>query len=125
MSKIDDVFGPIPGPLIAEWGQRVTFVRVDEPGAYNTTTGEVTTSEEEFSVLAVIDEIKGSEANGKYEEKDISILIDPGQIDDHYITTADYWIIPTPQGNQTARTVEVTTYRGDGPVFFECIARPQ
>ena len=103
----------------------MTFVRVDEPGTYDSSTGRVTSAETEFSVLAVIDEIRASEASGKYEEKDISIMIDPAQIGDHYITTADYWKIPRDGVEQVARNVEVTTYRGDGPVFFECIARPQ
>ncbi|MEY3768912.1 MAG: hypothetical protein RLZZ11_1982 [Cyanobacteriota bacterium] len=32
MSKVDQVFGPIPGPLIAEWGQAATFVAVTGSG---------------------------------------------------------------------------------------------
>lgn len=124
MSKIDATFGPIPGPLIAEWGQDVTFVRVDEPGVYDATTGLVATPETEFDVKAVIDEIKSKDAN-KYMEQDISIMIDPGQIGGHFITTADYWKIPTPSGEQEAHIIDITTYRGDNAVFFECICRPQ
>ena len=45
MSKVDDVFGGIPGPLIAEWGQAATFVAVTGSGTYDPTTGDITPAE--------------------------------------------------------------------------------
>ena len=37
MSKADDVFGPLAGPLVAEWGSSCQYVRVSDPGTYDPT----------------------------------------------------------------------------------------
>ena len=125
MSLVDDTFGPIPGPLIQQWGQEVVFVQVNGSGTYDPDTGNVTEDETDHTVNAVITEVGSNEQYGTFESTDLKIMIDPGQIDDHYVTTADYWRIPKAGGTVTAKNIEVTTYRGDDPVFFICIARPQ
>jgi len=125
MSKVDTVFGPIPGPLIAEWGQAVTFVRTTGSGVYDPTTGDVTPAETKIPVKAVITKVDPKEQGGNYQATDLKILVDPGQLGGQYITTQDYWEIPRAGATQTAKVIEATTYRGDNPVFFVCIARPQ
>ena len=35
MSKADDVFGPLAGPLVAEWGSDCQYIRVSDPGTYD------------------------------------------------------------------------------------------
>lgn len=125
MSRIDDVFGPIPGPMIQEWGQAVTFIKVGAPGVYDPATGEVTTSATRMAVKAVITKVHPEEYNGVAQTTDVKVLIDPGQLGGHYITTADQWEFPEGTTTRTAKIVDVSTYRGDGPVFFVCLARPQ
>jgi hypothetical protein len=125
MSKVDTVFGPIPGPLIAEWGQAVTFVKVNSDGTYDPATGEITAAEDRLAVKAVITKVNPTEYNGVAQATDLKILIDPGQLGAHYITTRDRWEYPEGSTTRTAKVVNVTTYRGDGPVFFVCLARPQ
>jgi hypothetical protein len=125
MSKIDTVFGPIPGPLIQEWGQAVTFIKVDGPGGYDPNTGEITTAETRMAVKAVITKVHPEEYNGVAQSTDLKILIDPAQLGGHYITTSDQWEFPEAGTTRTAKVVDVSTYRGDGPVFFVCLARPQ
>lgn len=125
MSRIDDVFGPIPGPLIQEWGQSVTLVRSTGPGAYDVNTGEVTEAITRVAIKAVITKLTPKEAQGNYQTTDIKVMFDPGQIGNAYLTTQDYFEIPYAGGTQHAKVVDITTYRGDNPVFFVCIARPQ
>ena len=125
MSKIDDVFGPLPGPMIAEWGQSAKFIRVDGAGTYNPDTGVVTQTETEIDVTVIVEQFKPQEAGGMYQDTDFSIYIDPAQIGNHYINTKDRFLIPFPSGDVEMKVISLTTYRGDNPVFYEVVARPQ
>lgn len=124
MSKVDDVFGPIPGPLIQEWGQPAVFVR-QEGTTYNPTTGAVTKNTVSYDVKIVITKLNIKELAGSYQENDVKILIDPAQIDANYITTGDYFEVPYEYGTQVMKVIDPTTYRGANPVFYVIIARPQ
>ena len=125
MSKIDEIFGPIPGPLIQEWGQAAKFIRITGNQAYDPSTGTITPGMKEYTVKIVIDEIKYEEMNGQMQESLFSILIDPGQIDNEYITTRDSFSFDRNGDLITVKVVDVTAYRGDRPVFYECKARKQ
>ena len=63
MSKVDDVFGPIPGPLMQEWGQDVVFVQ-QTSSTYDANTGTVTKNTTSYNVKAVITKLKIQELNG-------------------------------------------------------------
>ena len=125
MSKVDDVFSSIPGPLIQEWGQAVTFVRKTGSGTYDMTTGQVAVSETRIPVKAVVTKVNPKEEGGVYQSTDLKILVDPAQLGGVAITTQDHWEFPTGAKTQTAKVIDVAIYRGDNPVFFVCIARPQ
>lgn len=196
MSKVDQIFGGIPGPLIAEWGQAATFVAVTGSGTLDPDTGDITPSETRTAVKVVISKLDANEYAGLYQASDWKIYIDPAQISNHYITTADRFELPgtpktpttppvlsdyattsidcsintgsydpaaiqsssgtdycsTPDHSaaewdpgtadyanasfsprrdpnipkpQVAKVVNVITYRGDNPVLFACIARPE
>lgn len=125
MSKVDDVFGPLPGPLVQEWGSACTFIKVSGPGTYDPATGEVTSSETVYSVKAVLLELDPTEYEGLYQTTDFKLIIDPGQIGGNYITTDDRFVVPFPSGDKNCKVVDALTYRGDNPVMFTCIVRPQ
>ena len=125
MSKVDTVFGPIPGPLIQEWGLPMVFVRNTGPGVYDPSTGDVTPVETRLNVVAVIAKVNPKEDGGVYQATDLKIMIDPGQLGGLDITTQDRWEYTEGSVTRTAKVVDVSTYRGDGPVFFVCLARPQ
>ena len=125
MSKVDDVFGPLPGPLVQEWGSACTFIKVSGPGAYDPATGQVTSSETSYSVKAVLLELDPTEYEGLYQTTDFKLIIDPGQIGGNYITTDDRFVVPFPSGEKNCKVVDALTYRGDNPVMFTCIVRPQ
>jgi len=124
MSKVDTVFGPIPGPLIQEWGQPGTFVQTGT-STYDSTTGTITPTETRTPVKLVITKIDPTEYSGLYQATDVKILIDPAQIGGHYITTSDWFEVAKGAGTQRLKVIEPRTYRGDNPVFFVIIARPQ
>ena len=125
MSKVDDVFGPIPGPLISKWGQSMTFVRVNGTGVYNQATGVVTPSETNIAVKAIITQVLPTEVDGVLQISDTKILIDAAQLGTTYIKTSDKFIYEAEGNNVTASVVRVSTTRGDKPIFYTCFVRPQ
>ena len=125
MSKIDTVFGPLPGPLIAEWGQSATFVAVSGTGTLDPVTGDIVLTETKTPVKVVITKIDPTEVGGLYQASDWKVYIDPAQIANHYITTQDRFEVPTAGSTVVAKVINPITYRGDNPVLFACIARPQ
>ena len=63
---------------------------------------------------------------GLYQANDVKIIFDPKQVGDIYITEADYFVVPRDTApNQTMKIIEPTTYRGEKPVLYVVIARPQ
>ena len=125
MSKADQVFGPLAGPLVAEWGSACQYIRVSDPGTYDPNTGLVASNEEVFDVKAVMLELEPQEYEGVFQQSDFKLIIDPGQIGNLYITTADRFVVPFPSGNKNCKVIDVVTYRGDNPISFEVVVRPQ
>ena len=125
MSKVDDVFGPIPGPLVTKWGQSMTFVRVNGTGVYNQATGVVTPNETSIAVKAIITQVLPTEVDGVLQISDTKILIDAAQLGSTYIKTSDKFIYQAEGSNVTASVVRVSTTRGDNPIFYTCFVRPQ
>ena len=125
MSLVDTTFGPIPGPLIQQWGQAATFVAVTGSGSLDPDTGDITPSETRTAVKVVITKIDPTEYAGIYQASDWKIYIDPAQIAGHYITIKDRFEVPTAGKTVVAKVINPITYRGDNPVLFACIARPE
>ena len=124
MSKVDVVFGPIPGPLIQEWGMDAVFVKAGAT-SYDETTGVITPTETRYDVKVVVTELDITEEGGLYQKDDVKILIDPGQIGGQYIGTSDHFEIQRNGVPQIMKVLDPRTYRGDNPVFFVVTARPQ
>ena len=124
MSKVDDVFD-FADELIAEWGQVVTFVR-KESSAYDPETGATTDTETSKQVKVVISKLDITEYGGLYQQNDVKIILDPVQVDYTYITTQDYFLVPREGApDEYMKVIEPKTYRGDRPVAYVIIARPQ
>lgn len=125
MSKADEVFSPIPGPLVQEWGSTCQFIRVEDPGTYDPATGVVANTETIYNVKAVFLELEPQEYEGVFQQSDFKLIIDPGQIGGGYISTSDRFVVPFPSGEVNCKVIDVVTYRGDSPISFEVIVRPQ
>ncbi len=124
MSKVDTTFD-FADELIAEWGQSAQLITKGTP-TYDINTGQTVENETIYNVKIVITSLDISETGGLYQATDVKILIDPVQIGYIYLTEADYFLVPRPgASDQHMKIIEPKTYRGDRPVFYNIIARPQ
>ena len=124
MSKVDDVFD-FADELIDEWGHYVTFVR-RENSVYDPETGSTAQSETRMQVKVVISKLDISEYGGLYQQNDVKIILDPVQVNYIYITDQDYFLVPREGApDEMMKVIEPKTYRGDRPVAYVIIARPQ
>jgi len=124
MSKVDDVFD-FADELIAEWGHEVTFVR-KENSVYDPNTGTTTETKTEKKVKVVISKLDITEYEGLYQANDVKIILDPVQVDYIYITEQDYFLVPRDGADdEMMKVIHPVTYRGDKPVAYVIIARPQ
>ncbi len=124
MSKVDDVFD-FADELIDEWGHFVTFVR-KENSVYDPETGSTTDTETRQQVKVVISKLDISEYGGLYQQNDVKIILDPVQVNYIYITEQDYFLVPRENApDEMMKVIEPVTYRGDRPVCYVIIARPQ
>ena len=124
MSKVDTTFD-FADELIAEWGQPAQLITKGNP-TYDINTGETVENEVVYNVKVVITSLDIRELNGLYQANDVKILIDPVQINYIYLTEADYFLVPRDGApDQYMKIIEPKTYRGDKPVFYNIVARPQ
>ena len=123
MSKVDDVFD-FADELVAEWGSPAVFVR-REDSVYDPNTGQVTQTETRTDVKVVISSLDITEDNGLYQANDVKLIIDPVQLNYIYITEQDYFELPKAGGTEIMKVVDPKTYRGERPVAYVIIARPQ
>ena len=123
MSKVDDVFD-FADELVAEWGSPAVFVR-REDSVYDPNTGEVTQTETRTDVNVVISSLDITEDNGLYQANDVKLIIDPVQLNYIYITEQDYFELPKAGGTEIMKVIDPKTYRGERPVAYVIIARPQ
>ncbi len=124
MSKVDTTFD-FADELIAEWGQPAQLITKGNP-TYDINTGETVENEVVYNVKVVITSLDIKELNGLYQANDVKILIDPVQINYIYLTEADYFLVPRDGApDQYMKIIEPKTYRGDKPVFYNIVARPQ
>ena len=123
MSKVDSVFGTVPGPVIKEWGTSCTFIKKGT-GTYDPATGLVTNSGTTYAVKAVMLDLDKT-ASKLYQEEDFKIMLDAEQINYEYMTVNDMFRITFDGVQRDCKIIEVKTYRGDNPILFTCIVRPQ
>lgn len=124
MSKVDTTFD-FADELIAEWGQPAQLITKGNP-TYDINSGETVENEITYDVKVVISSLDITELGGLYQANDVKILLDPVQVNYIYLTEADYFLVPRDGApDQYMKILEPKTYRGDKPVFYNIIARPQ
>jgi len=124
MSKVDTTFD-FANSLVMEWGQAAQLITKGDP-FYDINTGETTEDEIIYNVKIVITALDISETGGLYQANDVKIVIDPVQINYIYLTEADYFLVPRDGApDQYLKIIEPKTFRGDKPVGYVIVARPQ
>jgi hypothetical protein len=125
MSRVDTTFGTLAQRLVSSWTMSdVVFVRNGVP-SYDTVTGEIAQTETRIPLDAVITKLMPKEYEGLYQKNDVKIIPDPTLIGDEPITESDWFEYPENGRTIRAKVVDARQYRGDSPVAFICIARPQ
>lgn len=125
MGRIDTTFGPVPGPLLRDWGQDITYIKTTTPRTYNPTTGAVTGADTNVTIRALIVRVNPRESEGLYQTTDIKVLFGSAELGSYYPTEADRIRYTQDGATREAKILNVTTYRGDNPVLHTIIARPQ
>jgi len=124
MSKVDTTFD-FADELVDEWGQQIQFIVKGTP-LYDINTGETTEQLTTYNIKAVITKLDQSEIGGLYQANDVKIIFDPVQVGYIYPTEADYFIVPRETApDESMKIIQCNTYRGDRPVAYVIIARPQ
>jgi hypothetical protein len=125
MSKVDDVFD-FADELIDEWGHYVKLIVNNGNPIYDPATGATTNQTQEYNVKVVISKLDISEYGGLYQANDVKIILDPVQVGYIYLSEADYFLVPRENApDEYMKIIQPTTYRGDRPVAYVIIARPQ
>tara|TARA_B100001939_G_scaffold345042_1_gene360772 strand:+ start:1194 stop:1571 length:378 start_codon:yes stop_codon:yes gene_type:complete len=125
MALIDDVFGDIPGTLLADWGQDISYIKVSLPSAYDPTTGTITESETTVTVKAVITNVNPREYDGLYQTTDLKVMFGAKELGDYYPTQADKIQYTQAGVTREAKLMNIVTERGTKAIFHTAIARPQ
>lgn len=125
MGLIDQVFAPVPASVLADWGQTITYIKTTTPRTYNPTTGAVTGADTTVSVKAVITRINPRESEGLYQTTDLKVIIGTSELGTYYPTEADRIQYSQDGVTREAKIVNITSYRGDNPVYHSLIVRPQ
>jgi len=125
MNYVDKTFGPIAPPLISKFGTDVIFVKREGSGTYDPATGKIQPAEERFSIKAVIMTVTPEQVEGLYQATDLILYVNPASISNNWIAVKDYFELQQGDKTQVAEVYEVKAYRGDNPILFRVMARPQ
>ena len=125
MSLIDSTFQGLPEQLLGLFGINVTYIKTDTSQAYNTTTGEVSGSDTNVSIKALISNVSGTVYEGISQSDDLKIIFGNKELGTYYPKVKDR-IQYTENGvNKVARIISINTSRGDNPILHTVIAKPQ
>jgi hypothetical protein len=125
MSLIDSTFAGIPAPLMAVWGQNITYIKTNPTRSYNPTTGAVTGADTNVTIKAIVSPVNVREYEGLYQATDVKVLIGTAELGTYYPSEQDRVQYLQDGVTREAKVISVRSYRGDNPVLHTIIARPQ
>lgn len=123
MSLVDQVFGGIPGPLIAQWGISATYIKASQDQQYDPETGTVLGCSREISVKIVPTQLRPEEIQGFYQMTDVKILIAASSLGAYYPQTTDSIRYMQNGVQRTAKIIGMMSYRGDNPILHVVVGR--
>ena len=125
MSLIDSTFKGLPEQLLGSFGIDVTYIKTATSQTYNTTTGEVSGSDTNISVKAIISSMSGSEYEGTSQTNDLKVIFGNKELGTYYPKVKDRIQYAEDGVNKVARIISVSTSRGNNPILHTAIVRPQ
>ena len=125
MSFIDNTFKSLQEQLLGTFGIDVTYIKTATSQTYNTTTGEVSGSDTNVSMKALISSVSGSTYEGTSQTTDLKIIFGNKELGTYYPKVKDSIQYAEDGVNKVARIISINTSRGDNPILHTVIARPQ
>ena len=125
MSFIDNTFKSLPEQLLGTFGIDVTYIKTATSQTYNTTTGEVSGSDTNVSIKALISNVSGSTYEGTSQTTDLKIIFGNKELGTYYPKVKDSIQYAEDGVNKVARIISINTSRGDNPILHTVIVRPQ
>ena len=125
MSFIDDTFKSLPKQLLDSFGIDVTYIKTATSQTYNTTTGEVSGSDTNVELKAIISNVSGSTYEGTSQTTDLKIIFGNDELGSYYPKVKDRIQYAEDGVNKVARIISINTSRGEDPILHTVIARPQ
>jgi len=125
MSLIDSTFKSLPEQLLGSFGITVTYIKTATSQTYNTTTGEVSGSDTNVSMKALISNVSGSVYEGTSQTNDLKVIFGNKELGTYYPKVKDRIQYAEDGVNKVARIISINTSRGDNPILHTVIVRPQ
>ena len=125
MSLIDSTFQSLPEQLLGSFGIDVTYIKTATSQTYNTTTGEVSGSDTNVSIKAIISTVSGSVYEGTSQTNDLKVIFGNKELGTYYPKVKDRIQYAENGVNKVARIISINTSRGDNPILHTVIVRPQ
>ena len=125
MSFIDNTFKSLPEQLLGTFGIDVTYIKTATSQTYNTTTGEVSGSDTNVSMKALISSVSGATYEGTSQTTDLKIIFGNKELGTYYPKVKDSIQYAEDGVNKVGRIISINTSRGDNPILHTVIVRPQ
>ena len=125
MSFIDNTFKSLPEQLLGTFGIDVTYIKTATSQTYDTTTGEVSGSDTNVSMKALISSVSGSTYEGSSQTTDLKIIFGNKELGTYYPKIKDSIQYAEDGVNKVARIISINTSRGNNPILHTVIARKQ
>ena len=125
MSFIDNTFKSLPEQLLGTFGIDVTYIKTATSQTYNTTTAEVSGSDTNVSMKALISSVSGSTYEGTSQTTDLKIIFGNKELGTYYPKVKDSIQYAEDGVNKVGRIISINTSRGDNPILHTVIVRPQ
>jgi hypothetical protein len=125
MSLVDSTFAGLPAPLLAQWGQNVTYLKANTSPTYNATTGEVSGADTSLTVRALIFQANPEEFEGFYQTNDLKVIIGNAELGKYVPSVRDRIQYTENSVTKTGRIISCKTARGEDPILHTILLRPQ
>ena len=125
MSFIDSTFQSLPKQLLDNFGIDITYIKTATSQTYNTATGEVSGSDTNIEMKALISNVSGSTYEGTSQTNDLKIIFGNKELGTYYPKVKDRIQYAADGVNKVARIISINTSRGDNPILHTVIAKPQ
>ena len=125
MSFIDNTLKSLPEQLLGTFGIDVTYIKTATSQTYNTTTGQVSGSDTNISMKALISSVAGSVYECTSQTNDLKIIFGNKELGTYYPKVKDRIQYAEDGVNKVARIISVNTSRGNNPILHTAIVRPQ